>query len=49
MTRTVVVLPARWTGVLPAAAVPALRAATRVHADASVPERVREQLGAELL
>jgi XTP/dITP diphosphohydrolase len=49
VTRTVVVLPARWTGVLPAAAVPALRAATRVHADASVPERVREQLGAELL
>ena len=31
--RTVVVLPERWAGVLPAAAVPALRAAARVLAD----------------
>ncbi|MHA6620260.1 MazG family protein [Pseudonocardia sp. DLS-67] len=36
--RTVVVLPERWSGVLPAAAVPALRAAERLLADSTVPE-----------
>ena len=46
MPRTVVVLPARWAGVLPVAAVPALRAATTVHADASVPDDVCAALGA---
>jgi XTP/dITP diphosphohydrolase len=44
--RTVVVLPARWTGVLPAAAVPALRAAERVLADATVPDEVVAATGA---
>jgi XTP/dITP diphosphohydrolase len=43
--RTLVVLPV--SGVLPAGAVPALRAAERVVADASVPEALRVQLGAE--
>ena len=43
---TVVVLPARWTGVLPAAAVPALRAATHVYADATVPDEVLAATGA---
>ncbi len=46
MPLTVVVLPRRWTGVLPAAAVPALRAATAVYADATVPEDVRSTIGA---
>ncbi len=46
MSRTVVVLPARWTGVLPVAAVPALRAAARVYADATVPDDVCAALGA---
>lgn len=45
MTRTLVVLPP--SGVLPAAALPALRAARRVVADATVPAGLREQLGAE--
>ncbi len=46
MGLTVVVVPA--TGVLPAAAVPALRAAGRVHADHTVPEDVRTALDAVL-
>jgi XTP/dITP diphosphohydrolase len=46
MSRTVVVLPSRWTGVLPVAAVPALRAAARVYADATVPDDVCAALGA---
>jgi XTP/dITP diphosphohydrolase len=46
--RTVVVLPERWSGVLPAAAVPALRTAERVLADASVPEEVVALTGAIL-
>jgi XTP/dITP diphosphohydrolase len=44
--RTVVVLPARWTGVLPVAAVPALRAAQAVYADHTVPDEVCSALGA---
>jgi XTP/dITP diphosphohydrolase len=44
--RTVVVLPERWTGVLPAAAVPALRTAERVLADATVPDEVVTAVGA---
>jgi hypothetical protein len=44
--RTVVVLPERWAGVLPAAALPALRAAERVLADATVPEEVVAATGA---
>jgi NTP pyrophosphatase (non-canonical NTP hydrolase) len=44
--RTVVVLPERWSGVLPAAAVPALRAAERVLADATVPDEVVTLTGA---
>ncbi|WP_232660603.1 MazG family protein [Pseudonocardia sp. TRM90224] len=47
MARTIVVLPARWTGVLPAAALPALRAAKRVAADATVPDEVLAATGAE--
>ncbi|MFC4945688.1 MazG family protein [Pseudonocardia sp. GCM10023141] len=46
MSRTVVVLPLRWTGVLPAAAVPALRAATALVADATVPVEVLTATGA---
>ncbi len=45
MPRTLVVLPV--SGVLPAEAGPALRAAGRVLADASVPADLRERLGAE--
>ncbi len=44
MGRTVVVLPA--SGVVPAEAVPALRAAEHVAADASVPAELRTRLGA---
>jgi XTP/dITP diphosphohydrolase len=44
--RTIVVVPARWTGVLPAAAVPALRVAERVLADATVPDEVVAAVGA---
>ncbi|GAA5138735.1 nucleoside triphosphate pyrophosphohydrolase [Pseudonocardia adelaidensis] len=44
--RTVVVLPERWSGVLPAAAVPALRTAERVLADATVPDDVVAATGA---
>jgi XTP/dITP diphosphohydrolase len=44
--RTVVALPERWSGVLPAAAVPALRAAERVLADATVPDEVVAATGA---
>ena len=44
--RTVVVLPERWSGVLPAAAVPALRAAERVLADPTVPDEVVAATGA---
>jgi XTP/dITP diphosphohydrolase len=46
---TVVTLPARWAGVLPAAALPALRAAERVWADSSVPDDVVAATGAERL
>jgi XTP/dITP diphosphohydrolase len=46
MPRTVVVVPTRWSGVVPAEAVPALRAASSVYADETVPERVRAALGA---
>lgn len=49
MALTIVVLPDRWTGVLPVAAVPALRAAARVHADHTVPEDVAAAIGAERL
>ncbi|TQM05899.1 MazG family protein [Pseudonocardia kunmingensis] len=45
--RTVVVLPERWSGVFPAAALPALRAADRVLADAGVPDEVVAATGAE--
>ncbi|MHA6627016.1 MazG family protein [Pseudonocardia sichuanensis] len=45
--RTVVVLPERWSGVFPAAALPALRAADRVLADAGVPDEVVAAAGAE--
>jgi XTP/dITP diphosphohydrolase len=44
--RTVVVLPERWSGVLPASAVPALRAAERVLADVTVPDEVVAATGA---
>jgi XTP/dITP diphosphohydrolase len=44
--RTVIVLPARWAGVVPSAAVPALRAADRVLADDTVPDEVCVALGA---
>jgi XTP/dITP diphosphohydrolase len=44
--RTVVVLPERWGGVLPAAAVPALRTAERVLADSTVPDEVVAATGA---
>jgi XTP/dITP diphosphohydrolase len=46
MQRTIVVVPARWTGVLPAAAIPALRVAQRVLADATVPEEIVTATGA---
>ena len=46
MRRTVVVLSMRWPDVLPAAALPALRAAGTVVADATVPERVATAAGA---
>jgi XTP/dITP diphosphohydrolase len=46
VARTIVVVPARWTGVLPAAAVPALRVAERVLADATVPDEVVAAVGA---
>jgi XTP/dITP diphosphohydrolase len=46
MRRTVVVLSTRWPDVLPAAALPALRAAGTVVADASVPARVATAVGA---
>ncbi len=45
MSLTVVVLPARWNGVVPASAVPALRAAAAVHADDTVPAEARVALG----
>ncbi len=45
MSLTVVVLPARWAGAVPAAAVPALRAAAHVHADDTVPADVRSAVG----
>jgi len=48
MPRTVVVLPAGYDGVLPAAALPALRAARRVLADATVPAATRAAAGAEV-
>jgi len=43
---TLVVLPARDPGAVPAAAVPALRAAAVLHADATVPDGVLAELGA---
>jgi XTP/dITP diphosphohydrolase len=46
MRRTVVVLSTRWPDVLPAAALPTLRAAGTVVADATVPERVATAVGA---
>jgi XTP/dITP diphosphohydrolase len=46
VARTLVVLPL--SGVLPAAAVPVLRAARRVTADATVPAALRAELGAEV-
>ena len=49
MPRTVVVLPRRWTGVLPVEALPVLRAASAVYADHTVPDEVRAALGAEPL
>jgi XTP/dITP diphosphohydrolase len=48
MPRTVVVLPVEWDGVLPAGALPALRAAQRVLADATVPEATAAAAGAEV-
>jgi XTP/dITP diphosphohydrolase len=45
--RTVVVLPAGFDGVLPAAALPALRAARRVCADETVPASTMTAVGAE--
>jgi XTP/dITP diphosphohydrolase len=48
MPRTVVVLPAVWDGVLPAAALPALRTTARVVADATVPAATAEAAGAEI-
>src|SRR4051794_188508 len=47
MPRTVVVLPAGYDGVLPAAALPALRAARRVLADATVAAETVAAAGAE--
>ena len=47
MPRTVVVLPAGYAGVVPAAALPALRAARRVLADATVPAATLAAAGAE--
>ena len=44
--RTVVVLPEHGPAVIPAAALPAIRAADRVHADATVSDEVAAQLGA---
>jgi XTP/dITP diphosphohydrolase len=43
---TLVVLPARGPAAVPAAAVPALRAAAVVHADATVPDALAAELGA---
>lgn len=45
-SRTVVVLPRHGPAVLPAAALPVLRAAAHVYADATVSDEVAEQLGA---
>jgi XTP/dITP diphosphohydrolase len=49
MPRTVVVLPAGLDGVVPAAALPALRAARRVLADATVPAATAAAAGAEVV
>jgi XTP/dITP diphosphohydrolase len=49
MSRTVVVLPAGYDGVLPAAALPALRVAREVLADTTVPTATAAAAGAELL
>jgi len=49
MPRTLLVLSTRLGAVLPAAALPALRAAERVLADASVPAELAEAAGAEPL
>jgi XTP/dITP diphosphohydrolase len=48
MPRTVVVLPPGYDGVLPASALPALRAAQRVLADATVPVETAAAAGAEV-
>ncbi|MCE0763159.1 nucleoside triphosphate pyrophosphohydrolase, partial [Pseudonocardia kujensis] len=47
MAPTVIVLSRRLGAVLPAAALPALRAASAVYADPSVPEEVARAAGAE--
>ncbi|WP_300018228.1 MazG family protein [Pseudonocardia sp.] len=47
--RTVVALPAHGPAVVPVAALPAVRAAVRVHADDSVPDAVVAELGATRL
>jgi XTP/dITP diphosphohydrolase len=47
MARTLIVLSRRLGAVLPAAAVPALRAAERIYADHDVPESVLRDTGAE--
>jgi XTP/dITP diphosphohydrolase len=47
MSRTLVVLSTRLGAVLPAAALPALRAAERVYADYSVPESLMVECGAQ--
>ena len=49
MTAVVVLLSPRLPGVLPAAALPALRAATQVWAGKDVPEQLRQSLGANEL
>ena len=47
MARTVVVVPAQWDGVLPAGAVPVLRAADEVLADATVPDDIVKAVSAQ--
>jgi XTP/dITP diphosphohydrolase len=49
MPRTVVVLPAGWDGVLPVAALPALRATRRVLADRGVPAPTVAAAGAQVV
>jgi XTP/dITP diphosphohydrolase len=47
MARTIVVVPAQWDGVLPAGAVPVLRAADEVLADATVPDDIVKAVSAQ--